>query len=130
MKTEFCTICDFAQNNNGKITLVGVFDRLVAKTLPAHAPALYAVLRTVDFGKESLGKKKVTVSLLGPEDAQVVPDIESEVEMVRTKSSKLSHLNLIVGLNGLRLDKHGIYKVKFDLEDFSEYVAFEVLPER
>lgn len=34
MKIELFTLCDFAQENSGKLTIVGTFDTIVAKAFP------------------------------------------------------------------------------------------------
>jgi len=45
MKIELFTFCDFAQENSGKLTVVGTFDTVVSRTFPCIHPQLYVVIR-------------------------------------------------------------------------------------
>jgi len=45
MKTELFTLCDFAQENSGKLTLVGTFDTIIARDFPCVHPQLAVVIR-------------------------------------------------------------------------------------
>lgn len=45
MKTEIFTFCDFAQENGGKLTIVGTFDTIMAKNFPCVHPQLAVVIR-------------------------------------------------------------------------------------
>ncbi|MDR3115946.1 MAG: hypothetical protein LBU25_10555 [Treponema sp.] len=45
MKIELFTFCDFAQENNGKLTIVGTFDTIISRTFPCMHPQLAVVIR-------------------------------------------------------------------------------------
>jgi hypothetical protein len=45
MKTEIFTFCDFAQDNGGKLTIVGTFDTIIARNFPCVHPQLSIVIR-------------------------------------------------------------------------------------
>jgi hypothetical protein len=45
MKTELFTFCDFAQENGGKLTIVGTFDTIIARSFPCVHPQLSVVIR-------------------------------------------------------------------------------------
>jgi hypothetical protein len=45
MKAEIFTFCDFAQENGGKLTIVGTFDTIVSKNFPCIHPQLSVVIR-------------------------------------------------------------------------------------
>jgi hypothetical protein len=45
MKAEIFTFCDFAQENGGKLTIVGTFDTIVSKNFPCIHPQLSVVVR-------------------------------------------------------------------------------------
>jgi hypothetical protein len=45
MKTEIFTFCDFAQENGGKLTIVGTFDTIIARHFPCVHPQLSVVIR-------------------------------------------------------------------------------------
>ena len=45
MKIELFTFCDFAQENGGKLTVVGTFDTILSRNFPCVHPQLSVVIR-------------------------------------------------------------------------------------
>jgi hypothetical protein len=45
MKIELFTFCDFAQENGGKLTIVGTFDTIISRNFPCIHPQLAVVIR-------------------------------------------------------------------------------------
>ena len=45
MKIELFTFCDFAQENGGKLTIVGTFDTIISRNFPCIHPQLSVVIR-------------------------------------------------------------------------------------
>ena len=45
MKIELFTFCDFAQENGGKLTIVGTFDTIISRNFPCMHPQLSVVIR-------------------------------------------------------------------------------------
>src|SRR5215469_13002867 len=45
MKIELFTFCDFAQENSGKLTVVGTFDTIISRNFPCIHPQLAVVIR-------------------------------------------------------------------------------------
>jgi hypothetical protein len=45
MKIELFTFCDFAQENGGKLTIVGTFDTIISRKFPCVHPQLFVVIR-------------------------------------------------------------------------------------
>jgi hypothetical protein len=45
MKIELFTFCDFAQENGGKLTVVGTFDTIISHNFPCVHPQLSVVIR-------------------------------------------------------------------------------------
>ena len=45
MKVELFSFCDFAQENNGKLTVVGTFDTIISRNFPCMHPQLSVVIR-------------------------------------------------------------------------------------
>jgi hypothetical protein len=45
VKIELFTFCDFAQENGGKLTVVGTFDTIISRNFPCVHPQLSVVIR-------------------------------------------------------------------------------------
>jgi hypothetical protein len=57
IKIEIFTFCDFAQENGGKLTIVGTFDNIVSRNFPCVHPQLSVVIRLrfdiLEFGNHT-----------------------------------------------------------------------------
>jgi len=45
MKVELFSFCDFAQENNGKLSIIGTFDTIISRNFPCVHPQLSIVIR-------------------------------------------------------------------------------------
>src|SRR5262245_38438823 len=62
MKVELFALCDYAADYGGKLTVVGIFDSIFAKQLPA-VHALCCVAVKLRFEKIEEGEKRVRLSI-------------------------------------------------------------------
>jgi hypothetical protein len=45
LKIEIFTFCDFVQENDGKLTIIGTFDTIIARAFPCVHPQLFVIIR-------------------------------------------------------------------------------------
>ena len=63
MEIEIFTLCDFAQDNNSKLTIVGTFDSINGKQFPLQHPAC-AVACRLRFGAKETGDHSFRLRLI------------------------------------------------------------------
>lgn len=115
MNVNILTLCDFAQDNNGKLTIVGVYDLIVTKKVPLKKN-LFFVAR-ICFDAEDCGKKhnvKVTIFDEKKQEA-LIPPVTNELPIEESK--KKVYCNLIFELGNFTFPTNGIYDFKLEVDE-------------
>jgi hypothetical protein len=124
MKTEIFTFCDFAQENGGKLTIVGTFDTIVSKNFPCVHPQLSVVLRlrfdlweftdhtfrieTRDLnGELSMEPISGTVDVKGVGNATAVSHLVFTISNMQFKTSGM--VNFVLYMNDKELTSVPLY---------------------
>ncbi|MDP3179105.1 MAG: hypothetical protein Q8M76_14455 [Spirochaetaceae bacterium] len=80
MHVDVFTLCDFAQESDGKLTVVGAFDTLFARQFPAVHPLMCLAVRLRFYIHEG-GKHSINIKFLGPNGAEVIKHIDGEISV-------------------------------------------------
>ena len=120
MKVEIFNLCDFATvDASGKLTLVGVFDKIWAPSAPA-AHGLFALAARIRFDKIEEGQKRIKISIVDSDGRPVVPSLEAQVfvQIPPEEQSATTHFVSIV--TQLLLTKFGEYAVDLAIDGRQE----------
>ena len=80
MNVDVFTLCDFAQNTPGnKMNIVGTFNRIFARQIPAVHP-LCALAVLMRFEQIEQGTKNIRVSIIDSDGRPVGPDTRGPTE--------------------------------------------------
>jgi hypothetical protein len=80
MRSEVFVACDFAQDERGKLSLMGAFDAIVFRSFPAQCP-LMCVAARIRFMIHELGRHSVRIEILDPNGGFVIPPFEKEISL-------------------------------------------------
>lgn len=103
MRVEIFTFCDFAQDNGGKLVIVGGCDSLTVPSFPYVHPRLFVAAR-VRFSLPELGLHRFKLAFADLDGREVLPPVEGEVNL-RGFRKATAALNAALSLPELRLDK-------------------------
>jgi hypothetical protein len=91
MHVDIFTLCDFAQESGGKLTVVGAFDTVFARQFPAMHPFMCLAMRLRFYIHEE-GNHPIKIEFAGPDGAEVVHPIEGELSVFDfSGSSRVVH---------------------------------------
>lgn len=109
MKCELMTVSDFADEANGKITLVGVFAVIRGGALPVVAPSVSfaARLRIEDSDRER-EEHQFEICVLAPSATQVA-SIKAQISLKDRKNAE--RVQFVATSQRLRLPEEGAYRV-------------------
>jgi hypothetical protein len=113
MDIQIATLCDFAADYNGKFVIAGTFDALAARALPVVHPHCALALRLC-FTAEDEGRHKLSITVINEDGAPLDPanmPIEPEFEVRVPDNVPFLTRNVVLGLQGLRFPKEGIYSI-------------------
>jgi len=77
---DIFTLCDFAQESDGKMTVVGAFDTIYARQFPAVHPFMCLAIR-LRFYIHEAGSHAMRVSFAGPDGSEAAVPIEGKIEV-------------------------------------------------
>jgi len=115
MHIQACLICDSASDYQGKLCVLGAFDRIVAPQMPAKHPHSAVVVR-VRFERSEEGKHPFRLMMIDADGQAIGPKIEGEVNVAFAPGHESITMNLILGMNGLPLPRYGTYQFDFVLD--------------
>jgi len=110
----FC-LCDAATEAGGKLNILGAFDRVWSKEVPAQV-AQCAVAARVRFGREEEGVHQLRITFSDDDGALVIPALDSTIELRFAGGELTLPINLIVLLPQLKLPRIGDYTVDLALD--------------
>jgi hypothetical protein len=111
MKIELFVLCDAATDYHGKLNILGTFDAIWVKQLPAVHPQCAVVLR-VRFSKIEEGGHSVRINIVDEDGKAVVPPLEAgvNIQFRETQFTSIS-TNMILNLQGLKFHTYGEYSI-------------------
>ncbi len=111
MNVDVFTLCDFAQNTPGnKMNIVGTFNRIFARQIPAVHP-LCALAVLMRFEQIEHGTKNIRVSIIDSDGRPVVPILEAQMNVQISPNESDASVPLAVVIQQISLPRFGEYSV-------------------
>jgi len=116
METEIFTLCDFAQDAAGKLTIVGTFDQIGSKIFPLVHPSCSLACR-LRFSDKEAGSHNFRIRLVDLNGKEVIPPIEGTINVGMPANANYAAINIVGNLNQLKFDKEGRYSFELYVDD-------------
>lgn len=120
MRTDIFTLCDSAQEYNGKLVIIGTFNEIVAQKFPTVHPEMAIVARaTIEEGDQESYDMEISAIDEQTGEAALFQPLKAHVD---NKGNKVNptYSNMIVRLNNLVLQKPGKYIIRFRIGDVGQ----------
>jgi hypothetical protein len=115
MTIDILTLCDNAQQYQGKLVIVGTFNVIKANNFPFRYPAMTFVAR-MGFNKEEGGNYKLNFSVNKEgEEKDIIPKLSANVDI--TNNNEFSYSNFVLNFNGITFPSAGTYDFKLHIDD-------------
>ncbi len=115
MKVELFALCDFAADYAGKLSVVGVFDSIFAKQMPAVHPHCCLAVK-LRFEKIEEGPKKLRLSISDDDGKLVLPAMEIPVNVVMPPEARTNTIQVVANIAGMKIDTFGEYSIDLALD--------------
>jgi len=116
MEIEIFTLCDFAQDNNSKLTIVGTFDSINAKQFPAIHAACSVACR-LRFGAREAGEHDFKLRLIDTGGKEVIKSIEGNINIGNPPNEQFATINMVINFNQLKFEKPGRYSFELYIDN-------------
>ena len=120
MNIQVAVLCDAATDDNGKLNLLGAFDTIYARELPAIHPQCSVALRVTFFNGDE-GKHTLRLNFVDADGRSIMPDFPPiPVEVTLPDDVHFGTRNFIINIQQLKFDEPGLYSVDISLDDRSQ----------
>ena len=116
MEIEIFTLCDFAQDNNSKLTVVGTFDSIHSKQFPLVQP-MFSVACRLRFSEKEVGPHDMRLRFIDGAAKELIKPIEGQITISQPTNGQYSAVNLVFNFNQMKIDKAGRYSFELYIDD-------------
>ncbi|MCL2092578.1 MAG: hypothetical protein FWH12_00120 [Treponema sp.] len=115
MKIELFTFCDFAQENSGKLTIVGTFDTIISRNFPCMHPHLSVVIR-LRFDLWEFSSHQFRIEARDLEGEMAIKPVRGNLEIKATgNATAVSHL--VFTVSNLHFKQPGVINFVLYIDD-------------
>jgi hypothetical protein len=116
MNIQVAVLCDAATDDNGKLNLLGAFDTIYTRQLPAiHAQCSIAL--RVTFDHEDEGTHQLRLTFVDADGRAIMPHIDIPVQVGLAEDSYFGTRNFIVNIQQLKFDAPGLYSIEILMDE-------------
>jgi hypothetical protein len=119
MKVELFALCDFAADYAGKLNVIGVFDSIFAKQMPAVHPHCCIAVK-LRFEKIEEGQKRVRLSVSDADGKSILPPIEIPVTVSMPPHIHTNTIQVVANIGGLKIERFGEYSIDLAVDSRHE----------
>ena len=119
MNIQVAVLCDAATDDNGKLNLLGAFDTIYARELPAIHPQCAVALR-VTFLSGDEGKHQLKLNFVDADGHAIMQPIEIPVEVTLPEDVHFGTRNFIINIQQLKFEEPGLFSVDLSLDGQSQ----------
>ena len=116
MEIEIFTLCDFAQDNNSKLTVVGTFDAIHSKQFP-FVQTMFSVACRLRFSEKEVGPHDMRLRFIDGNGGELMKPIEGKMNIAQPKNGQYSAVNLVFNFNQVKFEKAGRYSFELYIDD-------------
>ena len=115
MKIELFTFCDFAQENSGKLTIIGTFDTIISRNFPCIHPQLSVVIR-LRFDLWEFSNHQFRIETRDLDGKTVINPIQGTVE-VKGAGNATAVSHLVFTISNLHFKNSGVVNFILYIDD-------------
>jgi hypothetical protein len=115
MKIELFALCDFAADYGGKLSVVGIFDSIYARQIPAVHPHCCLAVK-LRFEKIEEGQKRLRLSIADDDGKLVVPAMEIPINVTMPPDVHTNTIQVVANIGGMKFESYGEYSIDVALE--------------
>ncbi len=119
MNIQVAVLCDAATDYNGKLNLIGTFDTIVAKQMPALHPQCSVALRII-FDKVEEGAHKLKMNFVDEDGRLVMPSIDLPVDVPIPADAGFVSRNFVINIQQLKFERPGMYSIDLAVDGRQE----------
>jgi hypothetical protein len=110
MKIEAFVLCDAATDSMGKLNVLGTFDSIHARQVPAVHPQCAVAIR-LRFEWIERGEHKIRVNMIDADGRLMIPPLDAGLHVRLPDQASSCAINLVLNLHSLKFERFGEYSI-------------------
>ena len=115
MKTDIFTLCDSAQDYNGKLIIIGTFNKIIVNQIPAMHPE-FAVVARIIFDENEKREHNIEFCIKNDDNVFIMPTHKMKVD-TSNYDGKEASINMIVKGNNINIPELGAYSIILKVDE-------------
>jgi len=115
MNIEAFLLCDAATDQQGKLNVLGAFDNIFAKKLPAKHPAC-AIAARIRFEKIEEGNHPIRINIIDEDGKSIGPKLDGNISVRVGDNVDSSVTSLILNIQGLEFKAYGRFRIDLAID--------------
>ena len=115
MKIELFTLCDFAQENSGKLTIVGTFDTIISRNFPCVHPHLSVVIR-LRFDLWEFSSHQFTIEARDLDGEMAIKPVRGNLD-IKPSGNATAVSHLVFSISNLQFKQPGVINFVLYIDD-------------
>ena len=115
MRIELLTLADFAADYGGKLSVVGIFDSIFARQMPAVHPHCCLAVK-MRFDKEEAGQKRLRLLICDDDGKLVLPAMEVPITVNMPPGVESNTIQVVANIAGMKIESFGEYSIDLELD--------------
>lgn len=116
MNIEAFLLCDAATDQQGKLNVLGAFDSIYAKQVPAVHPAC-AVVARMRFEKIEEGSHPIRIHIIDEDGKSIGPKLQGNINVSIGDKVDSMTANIVLNIQRLKLEKYGQYRIDLAIDN-------------
>ena len=116
MNIEAFLLCDAATDQQGKLNILGAFDNIFTKKVPALHPVC-AVAARIRFEKKEEGNHPIRISIIDEDGKSIGPNLQGNINVNIGDKEDSTTANIVLNIQGLKLEKYGRYWIELSIDN-------------
>lgn len=115
MKIELLTLADFAADYGGKLSVVGIFDTIFARQMPAVHPHCCLAVK-LRFDKDEEGQKRLRLLICDDDGKLVLPAMEVPIQVTVPPGVESNTIQVVANIGGMKIEAFGEYSIDLEID--------------
>ncbi len=116
MNIEAFLLCDAATEQVGKLNILGAFDVIWTKEVPATHPAC-AIAARIRFEKVEEGNHPIKIHIIDEDGNPIGPNLQGNINVNIKEDVDSNITNIVLNIQRLKLEKFGQYRIDIAIDN-------------
>ena len=119
MNVEIFALCDAATHSMGKLNILGTFDSIFTRQIPATHPQCAVAIR-IRFTRIEKGNHKIKLGIVDQDGRPAITSLDAGMQVSFPDELASHAFNLVLNIQGLKFEKYGEYSVDLAVDGRQE----------